>query len=45
MQDKADIVSLIKTGKASDLKDFNLPDKQQKEYQELLEIAKTDMHP
>ena len=45
MRDKADIISLIKTGHVGNLSEFNLPPEKIKEFHELVEIAKTDPHP
>ena len=44
MQDKADIVALIKTGKV-DLSSFTLSTDKLKKYSELVKIAKNDTHP
>ena len=44
MQDKADIVSLLKFSNVSDLSEYNLPENMMKNFQELVEISKTDRH-
>jgi hypothetical protein len=44
MQDKADIISLLKTGNVSDLTEFNLPDNMMDNFHKLVEILKTDRH-
>ena len=44
MQDKADIVALLKTGNVSDLSEFKLPENMMINFHELVEIAKSDTH-
>ena len=45
MQDKADIIALIKTKRVSDLTEFSLPPEKMQAFQELCVAALTDQHP
>jgi hypothetical protein len=45
MQDKADIVALIKSGRASGLPEFLLPADKTADFEGLVDAARTDLHP
>ena len=45
MRDKADIISLIKTGNVTNLTQYNLSEDKIKAFEQLVQDAKTDPHP